>query len=100
MVKRTKTGGRKPGTLNQNTLEKRTATQVFFTRILSDKEEEKLWDDFLTGPDPNVVNWQAFKRAVEYKRGMPLQQVSGPEGGPIPVQFFTNVKIPDANDKA
>lgn len=96
MAKGHKTGGRKPGTPNKNALEKRTATQVFFTRILSDKEEEKLWDDFLTGPDPNVVNWQAFKRAVEYKRGMPLQQVSGPEGGPIPVQLITNAALPEA----
>lgn len=95
MAKGHKTGGRKAGTPNQSTLEKRSATQVFFSSIISDKEEEKLWEHFLYEADPNVVNWQAFKRAVEYKRGMPVQQHAGPDGGPIPVQLITNAALPE-----
>lgn len=96
MAKGRKTGGRKPGTPNRNATEKRSAREDFFSRIVSDKEEMRLWNHFMTAAEPNIVNWHAFKRAVEYKRGMPVQQHAGPEGGPIAVEFVTNVRFPSS----
>lgn len=88
-------GGRQKGTPNKITAIKRTHIQEYFQQIVSDKQESKLWDHFMNSPDPNIVNWQAFKRAVEYKRGMPVQQHAGPDGGPIPVQLITNAALPE-----
>jgi hypothetical protein len=93
-------GGRAKGTPNKDTLVKRAATLSFFSKIMDDKKEAKLWNEFLTDPEPNIVNWQAFKRAVEYKRGMPIQSHTGEDGGPIQVQFLSNVIIPDAKNQA
>lgn len=82
--------GRPKGVPNKHTLVKRQQTVDFFRKIMSDKKEETLWEKFLTGADPNIVNWQAFKRAVEYKRGMPVQTHTGEDGAPIAIQVVTN----------
>jgi hypothetical protein len=70
-------------------------TQEFFAKLLGGGVEEAMWLGFMTGRTPkmdefgclvrdekgivimeevelNPVSWNAFKRAVEYKRGMPL----------------------------
>lgn len=90
-----KTGGRRKGTPNKNTAAQREATQDFFARIVDDEVEAKFWRWMMTGYQildgqviaipPNPVAFQAFKRAVEYKRGMPKEVIehSGPGGTPI-----------------
>ncbi len=108
-----KTGGRQRGTQNKNTPEKKEQVAEFFHRILDDEVEAKFWRYFMTGyqvatlpdgrseiiPIPlNPVAFSAFRRAVEYKRGMPVQPISGPNGGPIPVQIFTNVQLQAFNE--
>ena len=73
-------------------------TQEFFASLLGGGVEEAMWMAFMTGRMPkideqgllvrdekgivimeevelNPISWQAFKRAVEYKRGMPLVTV-------------------------
>jgi hypothetical protein len=73
-------------------------TQEFFAKLLGGGVEEAMWMGFMTGRTPkidecgylvrdekgqvimeeielNPISWQAFKRAVEYKRGMPLVTV-------------------------
>lgn len=82
--------GRKAGTPNKKTSEIKEATRDFFQRILDDEIEAKFWRYFMTGfetipladgrmeivPVPvDAVSFQAFKRAVEYKRGLPVQPV-------------------------
>jgi hypothetical protein len=70
-------------------------TQEFFAKLLGGGIEEAMWMAFMTGQRPrideqgtlvrdsegrvimedielNPISWNAFKRAVEYKRGMPL----------------------------
>lgn len=98
---RRKTGGRKKGTANRNTLATREQTKSFFERILDEETEAKFWRYFMSGyvidpatnqiiPIPlNVVSFQAFKRAVEYKRGMPVQPTehSGADGEAIHIRF-------------
>jgi hypothetical protein len=89
-------GGRQKGTPNRITAIKHTRIQEYFEKIVDDKREAQLWDHFMTDREPNPVNWQAFKRAVEYKRGMPVQPHSGEGGGPIQVQLITNSVLPEA----
>ena len=106
-----KTGGRQKGTQNKNTPEKKEQVASFFHALIDDETEAKFWRYFMTGyvvdvqedgtqriiPIPvNPVTWASFKRAVEYKRGMPVQPISGPNGGPIPVQIITNLSLPSA----
>lgn len=90
-----KTGGRKKGTPNKKTAAEREATADFFARIVDDEVEANFWRWFITGYQildgkvvaipPNVVSFQAFKRAVEYKRGMPKEVIehTGANGGRI-----------------
>jgi len=83
--------GRTKGTPNKKTTEEREQTQDFFRRIVDDEIEAKFWRYFITGyeminlpngsvqivPIPlNPVSFSAFKRAVEYKRGLPVQPVA------------------------
>lgn len=82
--------GRQKGTPNRKTTEIKEATRDFFHRILDDEIEAKFWRFFMTGyemvplPDGKLqlipipvdpVSFSAFKRAVEYKRGLPVQPV-------------------------
>jgi hypothetical protein len=89
-------GGRKKGVPNKITGEKIKAQQEYFNNLVDDDYETKLWHEFLNGPDlPPIaqrdpdfsaifrVRFSAFKLAVEYKRGMPVQPYSGEGGGPI-----------------
>src|ERR1700676_169349 len=72
-------------------------TVEYFKSILSDEVEKQLWMAFITGMAPKMdgckivkdeqgnvvmenieldpISWNAFRRAVEYKRGMPLVTV-------------------------
>jgi len=72
-------------------------TVEFFKSILCDEVEKQLWMAFITGMAPKMegskivkdangdvvmenieldpISWNAFRRAVEYKRGMPLVTV-------------------------
>ena len=80
----------------------------FFNRILDDDTEHRLWLKFLEGRvmmrddkgepirDRNGipqfheitgVSWNAFRRMVEYKRGMPVIKVNDDQGKPITVNF-------------
>jgi hypothetical protein len=63
-----KFGGRQKGTPNKS----RTATSEFFQRILTDTNEEKLWTYFM-GHEDAEIRFKAFRLAIEYKRGKPLQ---------------------------
>jgi hypothetical protein len=73
------------------------STVEYFKSILSDEVEKQLWMAFITGTAPKMngihpvrdeqgnivmeeieldpISWNAFRRAVEYKRGMPLVTV-------------------------
>lgn len=73
------------------------STVEYFKSILSDEVEKQLWMAFITGVAPKMegnkvvkdadgnvvmeeieldpISWNAFRRAVEYKRGMPLVTV-------------------------
>lgn len=88
-------GGRPPGAQNKIVEAIKKKSISFFERILDDETEAKFWRYFMTGyvvesitnsegqitncqivPIPlNPVAWNAFKRAVEYKRGMPVQAI-------------------------
>lgn len=93
-----KTGGRQKGTPNKKTIAEREATQDFFARIIDDETEANFWRWFTTGFQivdgkvipipPNPVAYQAFKRAVEYKRGMPIQPISGAGEGSSPLRVI------------
>ena len=77
---------------------RKLSTVEYFKSILSDETEKHLWMAFITGKVPDIdpwgkpklddngqpimvdvelnpISWNAFKRAVEYKRGMPLVTV-------------------------
>jgi hypothetical protein len=81
-----KRGGRKPGQKNRKTLVSKQLTQEFFDRVVPDKWEARQWKRFLKSKDEKI-RWEAFKRAVEYKRGKPIErsETSGAGGGPIPL---------------
>lgn len=98
-----KTGGRQKGTPNKSTPEKKEQVADFFHKILDDEVEAKFWRYFMTGyqvvnlPDSSVqiipiplnpVAFSAFKRAVEYKRGMPVQPFVGSADLHIKVEFL------------
>lgn len=94
--------GRPKGSPNKRTARQRLETRDFFNGILDDETEAKFWRYFTTGyeqletsdgrvqiiPLPlNPVAFAAFKRAVEYKRGMPVQitEITGKNGDGIQV---------------
>ena len=70
----------------------------FFDKLIDDETEAKFWRYFMTGwmfdeethaciPLPlNRICFDAFKRAIEYKRGMPIQ-TKEPEGILQPMDF-------------
>src|SRR5882724_3418298 len=99
-------GGRAKGTPNRFGLALREETKSFFEKILDDETEARFWRYFMTGyvidetpegkmqiiPIPlNAISWTAFKRAVEYKRGMPVQQaeITGADGSAVTIRFDT-----------
>lgn len=75
------------GTKHRVSKASKICTKDYFKRVIDDNEEGRLWKHFLAGNEENVIAWNAFKRAVEYKRGMPIQpkELSGDDGGPIAV---------------
>ena len=88
-------GGRKKGVPNKSTALKVELRKDYFERIMDDKRETAMWNRFLETPNQDPINWQAFKLAVQYKRGMPIQPVSGEGGGAIKFEFVSNVEFPD-----
>jgi hypothetical protein len=97
-----KTGGRQKGTPNKSTPEKKEQTRAFFRRILDDEIEAKFWRYFMTGyevvtlpeggqqiiPIPlDPVAWSCFRRAVEYKRGMPVQLIQHENSDELPFKI-------------
>lgn len=74
--------GRKKGTPNKISQDAR----VVFAGILTDETENKLWERFLNVED-NRVAWEAFKRAVEYKRGKPTETIEH-LGGDKPIRVL------------
>lgn len=89
-------GGARPGSGRPKGVQNKIVEYVkvksvsFFERILDDDTEAKFWRYFMTGyiidtlPDGSnqiisipvdATCWNAFRRAVEYKRGMPIQPI-------------------------
>lgn len=97
--------GRPAGTQNKTAEAVKAKAVSYFAKLLDDETEAKFWRYFMSGyvvdveadgtqriiPIPiNPVSWAAFKRAVEYKRGMPVQTVvGGGENGQFVVRFET-----------
>jgi hypothetical protein len=79
--------GRPKGANLASTVAKRS----WGAKILPDKREIADWKKWLDDPR---VGFEAFKLAVAYKHGKPVQPVAGPDGGPIPLQVITNVNLP------
>ena len=84
-------------------------SEDFFAELLDDESEARFWRYFMTGyvidqlpngayrviPIPlDSIMWAAFKRAVEYKRGMPVQPVAARFLGTVGVEISTNVNMP------
>jgi len=84
---------REAGHRNVKTKFAKDATKDYFVRMLTDAAESETWARFLASEDENVA-LKAFLRAVEYKRGKPIQptEVSGINGEPI--QVITNAQFP------
>ena len=104
-----KTGGRKKGTQNKSTPQKERGVS-FFQLLIDDETEAEFWRYFMSGyvvdiqedgsekiiPIPiNPISWASFKRAVEYKRGMPIQPIAARIDGTV--QIVTNVQLPEQN---
>jgi hypothetical protein len=83
-----KRGGRKPGSKNKKTIATKQQTQEFFDCIVPDKWEARQWKRFLKSKNEKIC-WEAFKLAVAYKRGKPIErsETSGADGAPIPIHF-------------
>lgn len=100
--------GRPKGIQNQIVEAVKRKSISFFERLLDDETESKFWRYFMTGyiidtqtdesgavintqiiPIPlDAIAWNAFKRAVEYKRGMPVQPFVGSADLHIKVEFL------------
>lgn len=74
------------GIPNKKSAAAKDKTKEFFARMLTDAAEKETWDRFL-GSTTEEVALKAFLRAVEYKRGKPIQptEVSGMAGESIRV---------------
>lgn len=72
------------GSKNIKTQAAKDNTRSFFVRMLSDAAEENLWKRFLESNDEDLA-FRAFIRAVEYKRGKPVQPVSTDGEGVVAV---------------
>lgn len=84
----------------------REGTAEFFARILDDETEATLWRMFMTGNTEGVLGdadgmkllspvcWAAFKRACEYKHGLPKQMEQDKTQKPIHVYHH----VSGAND--
>lgn len=101
-VRNGRLGGRPPGQKhkqNKITQAMKQSSVYFFSKLIDDETEGRLWMAFITGQTPvldrygkqqyaedgtplmikvenlNPISLRAFMRAVEYKRGMPIQLV-------------------------
>lgn len=80
--------GRPKGALIASTKAKRD----WGARVLPDKLEAEMWEKHLRDPKNG---FEAFKLALAYKHGKPVQPISGKDGAPIPVQIVTNATLPN-----
>jgi hypothetical protein len=62
-------GGRKKGSRNKVT----KGARDYFASIFTEEMENQGWDKFLNHENPQIA-FEAFKRAVEYKRGKPISR--------------------------
>lgn len=73
------------------------STKAFFTRMLDNSAEEVMWKRFLDSTDEDVA-LKSFLRAVEYKRGKPVQPTAkADESGEL---FGIGDSFPDATNNA
>lgn len=63
------------GVPNKKTQAAKENTKAFFARMLNDAAEQQTWDRFLASESEEIA-LKAFLRAVEYKRGKPIQPVA------------------------
>ena len=87
------------------------ATGAWFAKLIPNELEARYWLYFMSGYitedlwdgrkqiiriplDP--IMWAAFKRAVEYKRGMPIQPVAAKVEATVGFTIVNNVKRPAA----
>jgi len=68
------------GSPNAKSQRNKETTKEFFVRMLTDASETDSWARFLASEDENVA-LKAFLRAVEYKRGKPVQPTSAIDSG-------------------
>lgn len=60
------------GIPNVKSLAAKENTKEYFARMLDDAREDLLWKRFLDSTDDEIA-LRTFLRAVEYKRGKPIQ---------------------------
>jgi hypothetical protein len=77
MAKGRKTGGRKPGSLNKATLE----VKEILARVFTDEVEEADWRKWRKHKNETIA-WEAFKLAMAYKHGKPVQPLTEVEESP------------------
>lgn len=94
MAKGKKTGGRKQGSRNKISKEKRELAAL----CLNDKREVELWEEFFSSKDPKI-RWEAFKLAKMYKSGKPVQPVSNPDGSALGVTVINHVERPNRGNR-
>jgi len=82
------------GIANVKTASAKKNTQELFAEMLTNAAEDELWKRFMASEDEDLA-FRAFIKAVEYKRGKPIQPVSGPSGGAIPITVVTNAALPN-----
>ena len=71
-------------------------TQDFFARMLTDAAESATWQRFLTSTNEEVA-LRAFLRAVEYKRGKPIQPTEYPN---LEHLYIGALPVPDSEFRA
>lgn len=76
-------GGRPKGSKNKRT----ELAQDFLAKVLSDRVEKRSWQRFLNSGDEKTA-FEAFKLAVQYKRGCPPKSLEVSGGGePLQVEL-------------
>jgi hypothetical protein len=81
-----KRGGKRPGAGRKTGVRnKRTDLQTFLTAVSSKVDLVAVTVRLLNSKRPNE---RVLIRILEYLHGRPAQELSGPDGGPIPVQVI------------
>ena len=77
MAKGRKTGGRKPGSLNEATL----GVKEILARVCTEQVQEKDWRKRRSHKDPRIA-LEGFKLAQAYMHGKPVQPLAEVEESP------------------